>query len=234
MNTETQQAQVITIDGPSGSGKGTISQLLAKELGWHFLDSGALYRLLALAADRHAIALDDEASLETLAEYLDVEFVDNGKGGAAIVLESEEVTDSIRTEEAGNAASKVAALPGVRRALLARQRAFREAPGLVADGRDMGTVVFPDATLKFYLTASAEERAQRRYKQLIEKGMDVNLASLVEEIAQRDARDASRTVAPLKPATDAVQIDTTGIGIEGVMEKVIRQVRHAAIIDDCA
>lgn len=231
MQAETNQAQVITIDGPSGSGKGTISQLLAKELGWHFLDSGALYRLLALAADRHAIALDDEASLEPLAEHLDVQFVSNGKGSTTIVLESEDVTDAIRSETCGNAASRVAALPGVRRALLARQRAFREAPGLVADGRDMGTVVFPDATLKLFLTASAEERAQRRYKQLIEKGMDVNLPSLVEEIAQRDARDASRAVAPLKPAADAVEIDTTGIDIAGVMAKVIRQIQDAAIID---
>lgn len=234
MLTKTDPAQVITIDGPSGSGKGTISQLLARELGWHFLDSGALYRVLALAADRHAIALDDEASLEPLAEHLDVQFLDNGMGGATIVLEGEEVTDAIRSEACGNAASKVASLPGVRRALLARQRAFREPPGLIADGRDMGTVVFPDAAVKIFLTASAEERAQRRYNQLIEKGMDVNLASLVKEIRERDARDQSRVVAPLKPAADAIVIDTTGIGVEDVMKKVLGRVRDAAIIDGAA
>jgi len=216
-----QSINVITIDGPSGSGKGTISHLVAERLGYHFLDSGALYRLLALAADRHAIPLENEAALVTLAEHLDVQFKRNGAGDSIIILESEEVTDAIRNEEVAGAASRVAALPAVREALLARQRAFAEAPGLVADGRDMGTVVFPDAPVKVFLTASQDERAQRRYNQLKEKGNDVNLAVLLKEIAERDERDASRLVAPLKPASDALVIDTTATAIEEVTDQVL-------------
>jgi len=216
-----EHAPVIAIDGPGGSGKGTISQRLARELGWAFLDSGALYRLLALAARHHGIALDNEAALVTLAAHLDVEF-QSGQAGEAgrILLEGEDVSDAIRTEAAGDDASQVAALPGVREALLERQRAFRTSPGLVADGRDMGTVVFPDAELKIFLTASAEERARRRHKQLKDKGMGVSLSALVAEIAARDARDAGRSVSPMKPAAEAVVLDTSELDIEQVMDRV--------------
>jgi cytidylate kinase len=208
---------VIAIDGPSGSGKGTISQIVANTLGYHYLDSGALYRLLALASENHHLSIESESDLETLAEHLDVQFAADG----GIVLEGERVTEAIRTEEVGHRASIIAALPGVRRALLRRQRAFREAPGLVADGRDMGTVVFPDAKLKIFLTASAEERAERRYKQLKAKGISVNLAHLLEGIQQRDGRDSQRTSSPLKAAEDAVLMDTTELSIEQVVEKVL-------------
>ena len=223
-----QTVPILAIDGPSGSGKGTICRLVAQRLGWHLLDSGALYRLVGLAARNHAISLEDEASLMPLAAHLDVQF-EAGEGDAetAVVLEGEDVTDQIRTETAGDAASRVAALPGVREALLARQRGFREPPGLVADGRDMGTVVFPLAPVKIFLTASAEERARRRYKQLKEKGFDVSLSLLSEEIAERDRRDAARAVAPLKPAEDAFVLDTTGVGIEDVVEQVLERVRSA-------
>ena len=208
---------VITIDGPSGSGKGTISQLVASRLGWSYLDSGALYRLLALAAQHHSLELDDEASLETLAEHLDVEFTAKGH----ILLEGEAVDDILRTEETGNMASVVAALPQVRKALLARQRAFQQQPGLVADGRDMGSTVFPAAEVKIFLTASAEARAERRYKQLIEKGFDVNLAHLLQDIESRDLRDTQRSSSPLKAADDAIVIDTTSLNIDEVVEKVM-------------
>lgn len=217
-----QAAPVIAIDGPTASGKGTISQIVAQRLGWHLLDSGSLYRLLALAAQTHAIALDDEPSLVTLARHLDVQFRADAPGvPPRILLEGEDVTQVIRSEECGRGASTVAALPAVREALLARQRAFRERPGLVADGRDMGTVVFPDAMLKVFLTASAEERGKRRYKQLKEKGMDVNLRNLVQDIAARDARDTERSAAPLKPAADSVILDSTGLGINQVAERVL-------------
>lgn len=218
-----QLPPVIAIDGPSGSGKGTVAQILARELGWHFLDSGAIYRVLALAAGRRGIAPDAEAALARLAADLPVVF---SPIDAKISLEGVDIKDEIRTEAAGNAASRVAAIPAVRAALLARQRAFRETPGLVADGRDMGTVVFPDAELKIFLTASAEERARRRYNQLIEKGLDANLASLVTEIAERDRRDATRSVAPLRPAEDAETIDTSELDIARTVAQVRALVRQ--------
>lgn len=212
---------VITIDGPTASGKGTIARRLAQRLGWHILDSGALYRLVALAAMKHGIALDDEASLQPLAQYLDVEFVSpEGAEEMVILLEGEDVTLELRTESCGNGASKVAALPVVREALLSRQRAFLQAPGLVADGRDMGTVVFPRAMLKIFLTASAEERASRRYKQLIDKGLSVSMRSLLDEIAERDARDRERTASPLVPADDAVVLDSSEMGVEEVLDRL--------------
>lgn len=216
---------VITIDGPSGSGKGTVAALLAGKLGWKFLDSGALYRLLAFAARNHGVDLTNEEALKVLAEHLDVQFGAARDGhGMIIILEGEEVTESIRNEQVGAGASQVAALPVVRTALLQRQKAFREAPGLVADGRDMGTVVFPDAPLKIFLTASAEERARRRYLQLKARGDDVNLASLLEEIRERDERDTQRAVAPLKPADDAVQLDSTTLSIDEVLQKILSEV----------
>ncbi len=220
--TELNTAPVITIDGPGGSGKGTVSRLLARQLGWHFLDSGALYRLVALAAIHHSIALGDEFNIKTLAAHLDVEFEsDEVDFEARIWLEGEDVTETIRSEECGQGASVVAALPSVRQALLARQRAFQEPPGLVADGRDMGTVVFPAANLKIYLTASREERARRRHKQLNDKGMSVNLQRILGELAERDARDSARSVSPLKSAPDAVVVDTTTAGIDEVVKRVL-------------
>ncbi|WP_313010391.1 (d)CMP kinase [Stutzerimonas nitrititolerans] len=219
------QIPVVTIDGPSGSGKGTVAALLAAKLGWKFLDSGALYRLLAFAARNHGVDLTNEEALKVLAAHLDVQFDTAGSGqGMRIVLEGEDVTEAIRNEVVGAGASQVAALPAVREALLQRQKAFREAPGLVADGRDMGTVVFPDATLKIFLTASAEERARRRYLQLKAKGDDVNLASLLDEIRARDERDTQRTVAPLKPADDAIQLDSTALSIEQVLGQILSEV----------
>ncbi|WP_312478059.1 (d)CMP kinase [Stutzerimonas nitrititolerans] len=221
------QIPVVTIDGPSGSGKGTVAALLAAKLGWKFLDSGALYRLLAFAARNHGVDLTNEEALKVLAAHLDVQFDTAGSGqGMRIVLEGEDVTEAIRNEVVGAGASQVAALPAVREALLQRQKAFREAPGLVADGRDMGTVVFPDATLKIFLTASAEERARRRYLQLKAKGDDVNLASLLDEIRARDERDTQRTVAPLKPADDAIQLDSTALSIEQVLGQILSEVAN--------
>ena len=218
---------VITIDGPSGSGKGTVAALLAGKLGWNFLDSGALYRLLAFAARNHGVDLTNEEALRVLAEHLDVQFGAARDGhGMIIILEGEEVTEAIRNESVGAGASQVAALPVVRTALLQRQKAFREAPGLVADGRDMGTVVFPDAPLKIFLTASAEERARRRYLQLKARGDDVNLASLLDEIQARDERDTQRAVAPLKPAADAIQLDSTELLIEQVLERILSEVAN--------
>ena len=214
---------VITIDGPGGSGKGTVAGLLARQLGWKLLDSGALYRLLAFAARNHAIDLVNESALKTLAAHLDVQFIAQ-EGGQRIILEGEEVTDLIRTEQVGDGASQVAALPCVREALLQRQRDFLETPGLIADGRDMGTVVFPQAPLKIFLTAGAEERARRRFLQLKAKGEDVNLASLLEAVRVRDARDTQRSVAPLIPADDAIVLDSTELSIEQVLERILSEV----------
>ena len=210
---------VLTIDGPSGSGKGTVAQLMAKDLGWHYLDSGALYRVLAKACTKHGIELSDETSVSTLAKNLDVVFLFKN-GELEVLLEGQNVSTLIRSEQTGNAASKVAALPLVRSALLERQHHFRQLPGLVTDGRDMGTVVFPDAPYKIFLNASAEVRAQRRHKQLKEKGIGSKIPELINEISERDERDRNRRVAPLRPATDAIQLDSTSLGIENVFERV--------------
>jgi len=211
---------VITIDGPSASGKGTVAERVAAALGFHFLDSGALYRLTALSAMRHGVALDDAARVAQLAATLPAAFRDG-----TVWLAGEDVTDAIRAEAVGDGASKVAALPAVRAALLERQRAYRQAPGLVADGRDMGTVVFADATAKVFLTASAEARAERRYKQLIEKGNSASLPALVADMQARDARDPGRAVAPLKPAPDALLLDTTRMDVESAVQAVLGHYR---------
>lgn len=210
---------VLTIDGPSGSGKGTLAQRMAKRLGWHYLDSGAIYRVLAQAALKHQVDLADETTLAKMAQQLDVVFA-LSDDALSVVLEGEDVSTLIRSEQAGNAASKVASLPAVRAALLQRQRDFCQAPGLVTDGRDMGTVVFPKAEYKVFLTASAEIRAKRRYKQLKEKGIESNLSDLISEISERDERDSNRSVAPLKPAEDAILLDSTALGIDEVFERV--------------
>jgi cytidylate kinase len=213
-----QPAAVITVDGPGGSGKGTITQMLARKLGWHLLDSGALYRLTALAAERQGVALDNESALVAVAASLDVTFEPTPPGEPAkVLLAGEDVSAAIRTEQCGSNASKVAVMQPVRDALLQRQRDFRKAPGLVADGRDMGTVVFPDAPVKIFLTASAEERAQRRFSQLLQAGVDVSIANVLDEIRVRDERDMNRLAAPLKPADDAQVIDSTGLSIEEVL-----------------
>jgi cytidylate kinase len=212
---------IITIDGPSGSGKGTIARRVADRLGWHLLDSGALYRLVALAGSRRAVASDDEAAHTGIAANLNVRFGLGPDGGERIWLDSQEVGPALRTEQTGEGASRVAAMPGVRAALLERQRAFATPPGLVADGRDMGTVVFPAAALKIYLTASIEERALRRYNQLKDKGLGANLAALSLDIAERDRRDANRPIAPLRPADDAVVVDSTSMTIDAVLERVL-------------
>jgi cytidylate kinase len=212
---------ILTIDGPSGSGKGTIARRVADHLGWRLLDSGALYRLVAHAGLKQGTPPDAEADFAHIAAHLNVVFGIGAQGEEQIWLNGEEVSRAIRTEQAGEGASKVAAMPKVRGALLERQRAFAAPPGLVADGRDMGTVIFPDAGLKIFLTASPEERAQRRYKQLKDKGLDANLAALSLEIAERDRRDASRPIAPLKPADDAVIVDSTSMPIESVVAHVL-------------
>ena len=216
---------VITIDGPSGSGKGTISRAVARSLGWALLDSGALYRLVALAARRAAVSLNDATALGRLAERFNIRFGSTQSGEEAVWLDGEDVSQAIRTEGAGNDASKVAALAPVRAALLERQRRFAVPPGLVADGRDMGTVVFPHAKVKIFLTASPAERALRRYKQLKEKGVTANLAALSLEIAERDERDSTRSASPLVASADATMLDTTGMSVDDVIERVLRVAR---------
>ena len=216
---------VMTIDGPSGSGKGTVSRAAARALGWALLDSGALYRLVALAARKAGVGLEDGPALAALAGGLVIKFGSDSAGEEDVWLDGQEVTGAIRTEQAGNDASKVASLGVVRAALLERQRRFAVPPGLVADGRDMGTVVFPQARLKIFLTASAAERALRRYKQLKEKGVAANLAALSLEIAERDRRDTNRAISPLIPSTDAVLLDTTGMSVEEVVERVLVEAR---------
>ena len=213
---------MITIDGPSGAGKGTVCVKLARSLGWQLLDSGAIYRVVALGALNHGIKASEVDKLVAYAKVLDVTFpVQSHSDLVGVVLEGQDVSAEIRSESCGNMASQVAAIPQLREALLDRQRDFRQAPGLVADGRDMGTVVFPDAEVKIFLTASAEERAQRRYKQLKDKGISANLPDLLTEIAERDDRDAQRSVSPLKPAADAVVLDTTSLTISEVRDKVL-------------
>ncbi len=216
-----ESTPVITIDGPSGAGKGTVARVLADQLGWHLLDSGAIYRVLAVAIQHHQLALDDEEPLIPVAAHLDVQFEITNQGKSKVILEGENVTDLIRTEEIGELASKVAAFPRVREALLRRQRAFSVSPGLIADGRDMGTVVFSQAKVKIFLTASAEERAQRRFNQLKEKGIDVNISRLLEDIRQRDERDQNRKVAPLVPADGSLTIDSTNISVTEVVNKIL-------------
>ena len=218
---------VLTVDGPSGSGKGTIAARVAQRLAWHLLDSGALYRLLALQAGAANVALNDGPNLSLLAERLEIEFVNPLTGDVEVLLAGEPVTAALRTETCAALASQIAVLPDVRAALLLTQRRFQIHPGLVADGRDMGTVVFPWARTKIFLTASKEERADRRYKQLKQKGISVSLSHLLAEIGARDERDASRLIAPLKPAVDARIIDTTGLGIDEVVDQVLAAV-HAS------
>jgi len=207
---------VIAIDGPSASGKGTVAQKVAATLGFHYLDSGSLYRLVGLVARQAGIALDDESRLAGVAARLDVVFV-----GENILVDKQDVTEDIRTEASGHAASAVAVHPRVRAALLDRQRAFRQAPGLVADGRDMGSVIFPDAVLKVFLTASVEERAMRRYKQLKQKGIVATLDPLLQDLRERDARDSSRSVAPLRQGSDARLLDTTAMSVADAVERVL-------------
>ncbi|WP_075181195.1 (d)CMP kinase [Pantoea sp. 1.19] len=213
----TATVPVITIDGPSGAGKGTLCKAMAENLRWHLLDSGAIYRVLALAALHHHVDITSEEALVPIAAHLDVRFIAE-QGEISVVLEGEDVSAAIRSQDVSNTASKVAAFPRVREALLRRQRAFREAPGLIADGRDMGTVVFPDAPVKIFLDASSEERAQRRMLQLQEKGFSVNFERLLAEIKERDDRDRHRPVAPLVPASDALVLDSTQMSIEQVIE----------------
>lgn len=222
---------VITIDGPGGAGKGTLCRLLAHDLGFNFLDSGALYRLLVVAAAHHGIDLNQEASLCVLGEHMDVQFIlDNPMNPPKTIFEGSDVSDEIRLETTGNQASKLAANPAIRDALLNRQRAFLQPPGLVTDGRDMGTVVFPHADLKIFLTASAQIRAERRFKELQGKQMDVKLSHLLEEIQARDERDANRSVAPLKPAEDAIIIDTTHLDITEALAKVKAEVLARSLL----
>ncbi len=217
---------VISIDGPSGSGKGTLAKAVASALGWHLLDSGALYRIVGCMCVRRGVDLDTLASVldpiaAEIAEGLSIQF-----RGDSVIVDNLDITDEIRTEDAGTHASKVAQLPLVREAVLELQQAQRKAPGLVADGRDMGTVVFPDAQPKFFLEASPDKRAERRYKQLKNKGLSVNLRDLLEQILERDARDRGRAIAPLRPADDAVMIDSTSMSIEAVLEFVMSQIRQ--------
>lgn len=219
------ETPVITVDGPSGAGKGTLSHLLSDALGWHFLDSGALYRVVGQACVLDDVSWDDHPAVAAVARHLDVTFKLSSTGEVLVIYRDIDVSRDIRTEQGGRGASTVAAIPEVRDALLSRQREFRRPPGLVADGRDMGTVVFPEAPVKIFLTASAEERAQRRYNQLLEKGESVSLPRLLEAIQERDARDSSRSISPLVPAEDAIVIDSTSTPIEEVFAQVLEKVR---------
>ncbi|HBH64538.1 MAG TPA: (d)CMP kinase [Erwinia persicina] len=221
----TATAPVITIDGPSGAGKGTLCKAMAESLQWHLLDSGAIYRVLALAALHHQVDITSEEALVPIAAHLDVRFV-SSNGEMEVILEGEDVSSEIRTQDVSNTASKVAAFPRVREALLRRQRAFRDFPGLIADGRDMGTVVFPDAPVKIFLDASSEERAHRRMLQLQEKGFSVNFERLLSEIKERDERDRNRAIAPLVPADDALVLDSTTMSIEEVIEVALNYARE--------
>jgi len=221
---------VITVDGPSGAGKGTLSHMLAQRLGWHLLDSGALYRITGQACVIEGVSWDDHPAVTEIARHLDVVFTLDPNGEVRVAYKGRDVSAQIRTEQGGRGASTVAAIPSVREALLARQREFMQPPGLVADGRDMGTVVFRDAPLKIFLTASAEERAQRRYKQLIAKGESVSLPRLLEDIRERDERDSSRSVSPLVPAEDAIVIDSTATPILDVFERVLDEVKKKGLI----
>lgn len=218
--TDNDTVPVITIDGPSGSGKGTISQMLAERLGWHLLDSGAVYRALAWLAGERGIDPDNTDALVALAADMEITFLPGEGGIPRVQINGEEASDHLRTEQTGNLASQIAPNPRVREALLQKQHDFRRPPGLVADGRDMGTTVFPTATLKIFLTASAEVRAKRRHKQLKEKGFDVNLADLLGEIRERDERDSGRKASPLKPAADAIRVDTSDMTIEQVIDQI--------------
>jgi cytidylate kinase len=217
----TESIPILTIDGPSGSGKGTISRAVAQRLGWHYLDSGALYRAIGVAAGWADADLSDHSALMRLAFGTRIEFQTHGEGEPRVIVDGIDATDELRTETAGAAASAIAAIPEVRAALFEKQRAFLQPPGLVADGRDMGTVIFPEARYKVFLTASAVERAERRYKQLKDKGLEVRMADLLREIQARDARDAQRAVAPLKPAPDAITMDTTAVPIDAVVNRVL-------------
>lgn len=222
---------VVTIDGPGGTGKGTVAARVAGHLGWHLLDSGAIYRVLAHAAVQAGVDSDDVEGLLEIAARMHLRFTTDGAEASAVELDGVDVTKAIRSEACGDLASRVAAHPAVREALLQRQRDFRQSPGLVADGRDMGTVVFADASVKIFLTASVEERARRRYKQLMRQGVGANLSDLLEEITARDRRDASRSVAPLAPAADAVELDTTELSVDEVTEAVMSQVCRRLNID---
>ncbi len=225
-----EKVPVITVDGPSGSGKGTISYMLAAHLGWHLLDSGALYRVIGQACVIEGVAWEDEGAVAEIARYLDVGFRLADNGEVLVAYKGVDISTEIRTEEGGRGASKVAAIPAVREALLLGQREFLRPPGLVADGRDMGTVVFLDAPLKIYLTASVSERAERRYKQLIAKGENVNLPRLLRDIEERDARDRSRQFSPLIPAEDAIVIDSSATPIADVFERVMHEARKKGLI----
>ncbi len=222
---------VISVDGPGGAGKGTLCVALARHLGWHLLDSGALYRLVALAAEERGVPFDDSDALAEVARHLDVSFeLRSDADLTEVFLDGRRVDEALRSDAAGQGASQVAAIPEVRAALVERQRAFRRAPGLVADGRDMGTVIFPDAALKVFLTASTEERARRRYKQLKDKGLDASLRDLLTSMASRDERDAKRAVAPLRPADDAIVIDSTEVDAEGVLARVLSEARARGLV----